>query len=127
MKKNFIIGALWLVIFLLLGFVLEVRLSSSDPAWLQSETRVLWRTAPVHGNLFGFLNILLALVVGHFGARRAFAVGSWLAFLAALVFPTALFLASFARPVAYFAPVGGWLMILAWAFVAYGVLTGRKE
>lgn len=124
-KKNLIVGGLWLAIFMFLGFILEVKLASGEP-WLSSETRVLWRTAHVHGNLFGILNLVLGLLVNRLGARRAFAASCWFAFLAALLFPTSLFLGSFARPALYIAPVGGWLMILAWVLTAFGVITARR-
>ncbi len=125
-KKNLIIGALWVFLFTALGFILEMKLRAGD-VWLKSVTRELWRTAHLHGGTFGILNLVYGLILLKVsGLPKIAAVGSWLAVLGALIFPTSLFLAGITMPAAYAAPVGGACMIAAWACMFFALLAAKK-
>ncbi|MFQ5905307.1 MAG: hypothetical protein ACE5JA_01920 [bacterium] len=124
-RKNMVIGALWIFLFMILGSVLEFKLGAGEE-WLQSPMRQLWKTAHLHGAIFGILNIIYALLITRMKLNgKTISAGSILALAGALVFPTSLFLAGIFYNFVYAAPFGGVSMILAWLLMSLA-LTGRK-
>lgn len=66
-KKNILFGFIYLITTVALGLFLAKKLGSQDPQWFDSMTRALLKTAHVHGNLESVLNIVIGLVLYHYG------------------------------------------------------------
>lgn len=127
-KKNLIIGGIWIVLFLALGGFLEMKLGTAGPEWFESSMRSFMKTAHLHGALFGILNILYALLIKNYRLSGTFvSAGSWLAVVAAVIFPVALFAAGFNEALVKVAPLGGASMILAWVAMAVSLFSANAE
>ena len=122
-KKNLIIGSLWIMIFMMLGAYLEMRLGTGGKEWQDSLTRGMWKTAHLHGAIFGILNILYGLLIKIFDFDdKVINTGSILAVLGASLFPVSLFLGGISFKFVYAAPIGGLCMIIAWFLMSYKII-----
>lgn len=122
-KKNLIIGSLWILLFMVLGAYLEMRLGTGGKEWQDSLTRGMWKTAHLHGAIFGILNILYGLLIkGLNFDDKIINTGSIFAILSALLFPVSLFLGGINFKFAYIAPIGGLCMIIAWLIMSYKII-----
>ncbi len=89
--------------------------------------RNLWKTAHLHGAIFGVLNIVYGLLISKLGLKgKLISIGSVLAVLGALIFPIALFLGGINLKFAYAAPLGGVSMIIAWAIISYTLVVQKS-
>lgn len=145
-KKNIIFGFGWLIVYMSLGFYLEV--TGMDPKWYQPVAkwgveqtgemenfeqeavgikkmpRILLATAHHHANEFAILNILIGLVLaGAALSERLKKTTSWLAIIGAGIFPTTLALAGFGLvKIVYVTPFGGVAMSAAIVLTFVGKL-----
>ena len=120
-----IVGALWIFLFMVLGSILELRLGAGEE-WLQSSMRQFWKTAHLHGGIFGMLNILYALVIRRMKlSGKTIAAGSILAIVGTVIFPIGLFFAGIMYNFVYVVPLGGLCMILAWLLMFLTITTSK--
>ena len=126
-KKNIVIGCVWIFLFLALGSFLEMKPGVGED-WKESTMRHLWKTAHLHGGLFGILNLLYGLIISNrkLSGKVIFA-GSILAVIGAIIFPISLFLGGISLTLVKAAPLGGLSMIAAWAIMSYAVITCTCE
>lgn len=121
-KKNILLGNLLLLLFMILGVYLEMKLGSGSE-WKESARKALWKTAHLHGALFGILNILYGLLIRNFKLfGKIIWMGSIFAFLGGLLFPGALFLGGIYFKAIFIAPLGGLCMICGWIIMFYKLL-----
>jgi uncharacterized membrane protein YgdD (TMEM256/DUF423 family) len=111
--------------FMILGAYLEIKLGAGDE-WKESMTRGMWKTAHLHGAIFGILNIVYGLLIRNLKLDgKLIKTGSIFAVIAALLFPVGLFLGGINFKFVYIAPIGGLCMIIAWAIMFYKLLKER--
>ena len=122
-KKNLIVGSLWVMIFMVLGAYLEMQLGTDGKEWQGSLARGMWKTAHLHGAIFGILNILYGLLIKSLNFEdKIINTGSIFAILGALLFPVSLFLGGISFKFVYVAPIGGLCMIVAWLIMSYKII-----
>lgn len=125
-KKNYIVGALWIMLYMLIGVYFEAMIAQGKiQDLMQSQAGHFLKSAHVHGGMFGMLNILYGFLAHRtHSSGTLINVGTWLAVVGALVFPVALFLAGAVHPmIIRVAPLGALSMIAAWGIMSYLLLT----
>lgn len=128
--RNKKFGWLWLALFMVMGFIIEVKLgtdkefmaNSIGPEGSLGFTRELLRSAHAHGNLLAVVNILFAMNIDMTGLSDGLKnIGSWLAIIGAVILPLCLIGLAFgvqaAGPVA---SLGALALIAAIAIIAFG-------
>lgn len=128
-RKNIKFAWIWILLGLLLGMFLEFKLS--DPNWGKDATqftKMLLKTAKIHGLLLAFLNLFYGLMIDNLNASIGMKkAGSWLILLGTVIFSGALFLATFSMKFAYFAPLGAVCCVLAILIMIIGQCRSTKN
>ena len=128
-RRNLLIGVIWIFVFLILGFFIEMQVISTQETWKQGAYHGLFKAAYVFGITFGILNILYALIIRNYSLQgdKMIRVGSLLAFIAAFLLPVSLFLGAFERALMVGAPVGGIIMIIAYGVLALSFIKNSSK
>lgn len=115
---------IWLLLFTILGALLEIMLLSETwEADYLLPTRALLRSSHVHALLLSFYNLFYGIMID--GAKltdRAKRGGSIHAVIGAIVLPLGLFLGAFFQPARYLSPLGGLAIIASTAVMVKGYL-----
>lgn len=125
-KKNVVVGAIVIFLFLLLGIVLQMKMHAGEQ-WKQSMMHHLWKTAHLHGLGFGILNVLYGLVVGRFQLKgKATTTGGVLAIIGGIIFPIGLFLGGIMPAFLKLLSIGAFSMLLAWAIITFVLIKKNR-
>lgn len=130
--RNGKFGWLWLGLFVILGFVIEIVLVTNKKyaanySGLEGTigyTRELLRTAHAHGNLLSVLNIIYGLFIDKTTLADGLKnTGSWLAIAGAVIMPLSLIALGFGiSAVGPLSSLGGLAIIIAVWILAIGYL-----
>jgi len=125
-RKNLILGSILISLFTLLGFYLETQLGAGAE-WQNSTRHHMWKTAHLHGNLFGVLNIIYGLLIFYLKkpADSFLKTGGLLAFTGGILFPFALFMGGVIPQLVYLAPIGGLCMIVSWFLLSFTLIRNK--
>ncbi len=123
-RANIQFAWLWVLVFTILGALLEVLLlSESWEADYLMPTRALLRSAHVHALLLSFYNFFYGMMID--GTRltdRAKRGGSVHAIIGAVVLPIGLFFGAFFPPARLLSPLGGLAIIASTALMVKGYI-----
>ncbi len=112
-KRNVRFGFAWLLLFAVMGAILEAWLGINN--WQVDEIlRATLRSAHSHALCFAFINILFGLAATSFIKSKKWQnLASWFLIAGGFLYPAGLLAEVFiAEPLVYLAPVGGILVIL---------------
>ncbi|MES0491577.1 MAG: hypothetical protein ABUK01_16395 [Leptospirales bacterium] len=128
-RRNLLIGVIWVFIFLIMGFFMEMQMISGREVWKQNPHFGLLKAAHVYGTAFGILNIIYALIIRSYSlqSEKMVQVGSLLAFIAALIYPVLLFLGAFETSLMIGAPVGAVTMIISYGILAVSLVKNSSN
>lgn len=121
-RRNIIFGWLWLLAGLLLGAYLQLKMGS-NPEWMDSHQRMLWKAFHSHASMLAIMNIVYG-----YGLERAKlgsflrVTGGFLAIIGTILFSGVLFLAGIKYGLAKIAFLGSTCIILAIVILLCGLL-----